>query len=223
MAAWSNRSESPGAVGLVIKFVAGAVFGAALAAVWLVAKPVLFVDQPLPPEEAKEHGDFLVQYVPGRSGGPATPQANARVKRFIDHVPGEIAFSEEDANRWLASTFGDRKAKVPMVADEIALPVPSLRFDTGLAQLGLVFDLSSLSKGAKLVFQVQGGFVREGDSFVFEPRQVHLGSLPVPGAAARAVFSRATAMFPTPDAVRAAWAAVQDVQVEPGRIRLAIR
>jgi hypothetical protein len=74
----------------------------------------------------------------------------------------------------------------------------------------------------KVVVQTRGGFAKQGDIFVYEPRDFYIGSLPITrlpmvSKYAREKFLNSQAI---PDDIKTAWAKLVHVSVEGNVLKL---
>ena len=89
-------------------------------------------------------------------------------------------------------------------------------------QIGVPVTFSVLGMSEKVVVQTNGGFVKQGDVFVYEPNVFYVGSLPLqrmPYLAnyARNYFLNAQAI---PEDVKTSWAKLASVAVEGNSLKL---
>ncbi|HEU5079544.1 MAG TPA: hypothetical protein VFT72_10030 [Opitutaceae bacterium] len=169
--------------------------GLLLGFVFLVFKPVVIVKDP-PKEDERDQN--TVYYVTGSSDSSRARQSDAKFKRLAAGTPGEISFTEEDLNVWLAAQAPERAKKKPApppppkkgakaapapaepVPDEtFTFDLPNVRIRDGVFQVGIPGSINLITFSVPVVLQAQGGFEQSDDMWVFHPRTIYLGSMPL--------------------------------------------
>lgn len=207
----------PSTVEVALGALLGLLLGVVLACVYLVWKPMVTVKE-LPEEKQKG----AVYYIAGKVDPTRGRGFDAKQKTFL--AGGQIAASEEELNAWAASLGAAPGAPGQPAAaptDFISGSGLNFRFADGRLQVGqkVVFNYFGLTKEVMMV--ATGGFARAGDTFVFQPDSLYLGSCPLhalPGAGdalARALTARAKVS----DDFRAAWAKLTALAVEDNLLK----
>jgi len=199
------------------------ILGVALGAGLLVLRPVVVVKQ-----EPKEREKGIVYFVDGSRDSGRGREALAKRQAFL---AGEsITVNEDEINTLVAAAIKAGAApgtpaaaanpSAPSDAAYLSAGLPSVRIRGGSLQLGVRLGSSLLAQ--KFVFQAHGGFVRRGDTFVFEPKSMYLGSCPLERLpfVAGYVRERILSEYPLPADMKAAWAKLKDVVVEGNTLKL---
>lgn len=218
--------EVPGPFGIIIQILSGAVVGLLIAGVYLALKPVKVVDAQAAAEAAKAGpaaGERnVVLYTPGNPGHPSGVQWKTRESAFLGKAPTGVAASEQDVNRWFATTYGaaERKFEYKDFDFSIDTGLPLCRISGSDMQLGLEFRCMRGKDEKTVVAQAHGHFEKQGDRQVFVPTRVYLGSCPLPGPLGAMLVDKLGAAYPVPDAVAASWKAVTNAKVEENQLKL---
>lgn len=233
----------PSTIEVAIGAVLGLLLGVAAAAVFLVFKPVQ-----LAKEKPKEPEKGVVYYWTGRADAN---KARAWQEKFAAFEKGgTVMLTEDELNAWATSISGAavkpaakpetkpaKPAEKPKTdekgasADAAAASSDSefvsasglnFRLEDGRLHLGARVTLNYYGLGKEVVLQAKGGFARSGDSFVFQPDEVYLGSCPVSsipgvtGALTKALVAKAKVS----DEFRAAWMKITDLSVEGDLVKV---
>jgi hypothetical protein len=216
-------------LGAVLSIALGAVAGVA----YLLYKPVETV-KTLPKEAERIPGQ--IYFVEGSKETGKAKQWRTKRKQLAESVPGEIAFIEDELNAWFAPEAPAAKpaakpvpgappeppAEVPIPDELVTWSHPSFRIADNAVQVSgtATFNpLHMLSLNVPLIVQASGGFEKVGDEFVYAPKTLFVGSLPVhriPGAT-RYLMERARASQALPEQGMEAWKKVASVTVD-GRV-----
>jgi hypothetical protein len=209
--------------------------GAALAALFLILKPVVVAPE-LPKEEERVAG--AVYFLQGRTDATRGKQWQAKRQRLAEGTPGEVAFTEEELNAWLAADAPKpatapkkaapapkpgAKAPEPEVPEELVTAEPlNVRIRDGVFQVGLPASLNVVVTSLPVVVQARGGFEKSGESWSFRPSELYVGSLPlhrIPGVSEFAVrkFMRSG---PFPEDT---WKSVADLKVEDKQLKITLQ
>jgi len=226
----------PSTVEVAIGAVLGLLLGVVAAGVYLVFKPVQTLKEP-----AKEPVKGVVYYLPGKSDGTKARAWSDKVATFVQG--GQVVATEDELNAWATSLTGAAMAKAeakpaekPKPADKKADGAPAAAGNGDfLSASGLNFRiegdrlhiaekvvLNYYGLAKEVVFQTSGTFERGGESFIFKPDAVYLGSCPVhalpgvSGALTKALVAKAK----VPDDFRAAWAKITAMAVEGGLVKV---
>ncbi|MES2692893.1 MAG: hypothetical protein V4773_05425 [Verrucomicrobiota bacterium] len=195
------------------------VLGVALGAVLLILRPVVSVK-----EEPKEREKGVVYHVEGSRDGSKARQALAKRKAFSEGQ--SVSVTEEEINALIAPVAG---AGVPPEKGKDGKEIesgyftpgtPIVRVREGVMQIGMPVTIDLLSY--KLIAQAQGGIVKNGDTFVFEPTTLYLGSCPVQRIPFLAGMVRDKFMHSQsiPEDIKASWQKLANVSIEGNVVKL---
>jgi hypothetical protein len=227
----------PSTVEVALGAVLGLLLGVVFAAVYLVFKPVQTVKEP-----PKEIAKGVVYYLPGKSDSAKARAWQAKVTTFVQG--GQLIATEDELNAWATSittaapaTPGAKPAKpaekpkteekkgdAPAASSGDFLSASGLNFriDGDKLHVAEKVVLNYYGIAKEVVFQTSGTFQRGGESFVFKPDEIYLGSCPVhmlPGASG-ALTKALVAKAKVPDDVRAAWAKITAMAIEGGLLKV---
>lgn len=227
----------PSTLEVALGAVLGLLLGVVVAAVYLVFKPVQTVKEP-----PKEIAKGVVYHLPGKTDSTKARAWQDKVATFVQG--GQVVATEDELNAWAASLSGAAKADAkpgkpgekPKTEEKKSdgataaanssdfLSASGLNFRVEGDKLHIsekvVLNYYGLAK--EVVFQASGAFERGGESFVFKPESVYLGSCPVhmlPGVSG-ALTKALAAKAKVPDDFRAAWAKITAMAVEGGLMKV---
>lgn len=219
-------SHGPSWTEVILGAVLSAVLGVALAAVYLVAKPVTTAKD-LPKEPAAN----VVYYLTGSSDGSKAQKAIGKQNLFAQGR--SVEFTEEELNALAGppapATPAKGKPAAPAAPASAAAPAsglttgtPNFRIRKGEMQIAVPLHIGFNGLDVDVVMQARGGFVRSGDGFVFSPNEVYLGSCPVQRlpVAQGWVMGKILAAKAIPEGVVAAWGKLADVKLDGSTLRL---
>ena len=218
----SKRTERSGPswteviIGAVLSFV----LGVALAAAYLVFKPVAVV-KALPKEPVAD----MVYYLEGSHDGSKGKTAAAKERELFQGR--SIVLNEDEINALLApagpaATPGPKNAAAP--AQTVTPDAPNVRIHDGVLQAALPVRIAAFGwLDAKVILQARGTFTKAGDTFVFAPTEFYVGSCPVERlpAVQSMIFKRVVAAVPAE--LHDAWGKLNDVTVEGTALKLAVQ
>lgn len=216
------------------------VLGIALAAVYLVAKPVAVVKE-LPAAEAQTKGTIYLlegshdatkgrqwkakhqQFMAGHSVMLSEDELNAAMVALTSPAPtkpapgkkGEVAKKPEPA-----------KKEGPTTADamhaDVGAGVPNFRIRNGEMQIAVPVAVNALSLNLSVMVQARGGFAKQGEHFVFTPSTLLIGSLPVDRIPVLAglVMEKFYAGQPFPTDIVTVWGKLRQVSVDGAQLKL---
>lgn len=229
----------PSTVEVAIGAALGLILGIVVAAVYLVFKPVQTVKE-LPKETAKG----VVYYLPGKSDSAKARAWQDKVATFVKG--GQVVATEDELNAWATSLTGTaptakadakpaKPAEKPKAEEKKSEAAPAAGSSEFLSASGLNFRiegdklhiaekvvLNYYGVAKEVVFQTSGTFQRGGESFVFKPDEIYLGSCPVhalpglSGTLTKALVAKAK----VPDDFRAAWAKITAMAIEGGLVKV---
>jgi hypothetical protein len=221
MAYKSKHRQGPSWTEVTIGAALSVVIGAALGAGLLILRPVVIAKQ-----EPKERVKDTTYYIEGSRDLGRGRQAVAKRLAFLN---GEsISVTEDEINVLVAAAMKltapqPGKDGAPAASPEgeyVSAGTPTVRIRDGSLQVG--FPVTTKLSTDKIIFQARGGFVREGDVFVYEPTEMYLGSCPLQRIPLLASYLRHKIMseYPMPDDMRAAWAKLTAVTIEGNTLKL---
>jgi hypothetical protein len=207
--------SGPGIVEVLLSAVLSLVLGVALAAGYLVFKPVSVVDQ-VPAADKREEG--MIYYVQGAKGSGGGGQLLRKQQLFLEGR--SIVLNESELNTWMASS--NSASKKP--ADPKAPAANELNFhlDRGVLQIGLPYTVDLLGLSGAVIIQAQGAFAKEGDEFVYEPSTIYIGSLPAQRIPILLTLlkKKIYSAQQLPDDLAAAWKKLANVSIDGNHLRL---
>lgn len=192
------------------------VLGAALAAAFLMLKPVSTVRE-LP----KEPADDVVYHLEGSRDAAKARPLPAKQAAFLRGESVELV--EEELNAFAAAASATAAQKAEAGATKTATAgAPNFRIRDGVLQIALPVQLAVAGIDRRVVVQARGGFVQEGGVFVFEPAEMWVGSCPLQRLplVQGILMDRLLASLAVPEDVAAAWRGLSSVTVEEATLRL---
>lgn len=206
-------------LGAALSFLLGIVIGAAV----LVFKPITVVRQ-MPKEEAID--PKAVYYIEGTR--ETAKARNAAAKRQAFTAGQSVTVTEDEINSLIPQSPAAPPAgeSAPAAStdsnDTFATGTPNIRLRDGTMQVGMPVTLNLLGLSKKFTVHAVGGFVDQGDVFVFEPETFYFGSLPLQRLPIVSGLARDKFLDPerVPEDIRAAWPKLADVSVEGNALNL---
>lgn len=196
------------------------VLGVVLAVVYLALKPVTTVRE-LPKEPAAD----AVYYLEGSRDGTKARQASAKQTAFVRG--GSVVLSEDEVNSLLAASQKPAGKEAAAAGDAPAErwftpDTPNVRIRDSVLQIGVPVRLSVLGWQQTVLVQARGGFMRQGDMFVFAPETFYVGGCPLQRIPAVAGFltGRILAGLNLPAEMVTAWRKLSGVALEGSTLRL---
>jgi hypothetical protein len=229
----------PGLVEVTLGAALSLALGVVAGVAYLVYKPVETV-KVLPKEADRVPGQ--IYFVEGSKDTGKARQWRTKRKQLAESVPGEIAFIEDELNAWFAPDAPAAKpaakpapgappeapVEAPIPDELVTWSHPSFRIADNSLQVSCsaTFNpLQMLALNVPLVVQASGGFQKEGDEFVYEPKTLFVGSLPVhriPGATSY-LMKRARSSQALPEQGMEAWKKIANVTVDGRVLKVAIQ
>lgn len=167
-------NATPGLFGIIFGVGLSVSLGALLAVLHLISRPVEIVRTV--PKEPTEGVRYVIE---GATGSSAGNRWKIKVKRLVEKIPGEYAFTDAEINAWAEGTF--EKAEPPAgETPSFALLAGVPNFHAGADRLHIVTsnDLLLLGGVSKLVIEANGSFKQEAEGWSFVPAEFYLGGLP---------------------------------------------
>jgi hypothetical protein len=222
-------------LGAALSVALGVVAGVA----YLVYKPVETV-KALPKEADRVPGQ--IYFVEGSKDTGKARQWRTKRKQLAESVPGEIAFIEDELNAWFAPDVPAPKpaakpapgappeaaAEAPIPDELVSWSHPSFRIADNALQVSCsaTFNpLQMLALNVPLIVQANGDFQKQGEEFVYVPKTLYVGSLPVhriPGATDY-LIKRARTSQALPEQGVEAWKKVASVTIDGRLLKVAVQ
>lgn len=210
----------PSATEVALGALLGLVAGVALACAYLVWKPVQSVRE-MPKEEVKG----VVYHLAGRTNPTKARGWEAKVASLTSG--GTIVLNEEELNAWAASLGAPAAGKpaegaAPSANEFLSATALNFRLEGERLHLSQKVRFNYFGVAKEVLLQAQGTFAVRGDTAVFVPEAVHLGSCPIhrlPGAVSflrQALVARAAVS----EDLRSTWGKVSDMAVEDALLRV---
>lgn len=200
---------------ILVGSILSVVLGALLASLYLAARPLKIV-KALP--EETEPG--VVYFVEGRKDYEASRRW--MFKRDVFAQGQTVQVTEGELNFWIASVY-PQPAKDAPSDSTFSIGTPQFRIEDDELKIGALCKLNIFGLVEREVaVQAAGGFVKEGDHFMFHPREMLVGGLPTQrfGPLGSIVFDQLAGAFVPPEETAAAWDKLTDVHVEDNQLIL---
>lgn len=211
--------------------VLGLVAGVLAACVYLVFKPVSQVKE-MPAEDKIVKG--MVYFIPGNESGAKSRGWQAKQKTILNNATFSVDLVEEELNAWANTLAAPAPAapapKAGAPAAEPAKPAgdgifnpgkPNFRVVDGKLQITAKCVLNWYGLAKEVTVITTGDFTKSGDTVVYAPATLYLGSCPVHmiPSLANPLMSHLIAREKVPDEVRAAWAKLDSVTIDKGTLK----
>jgi hypothetical protein len=214
--------------------VLGLVAGVLAAGIYLVFKPVSTVKE-LPKDDKAPKG--MVYFIPGSESNAKSKSWQAKQKQIIGNPTFTVDLVEDELNAWAntlaapaAAPAAPAKGAAP-AADGAAKPAgdgifnpgrPNFRIVDGKLQIGTKCVLNWYGITHEVMVVTTGTFTKSGDTVVYSPATLYLGSCPVHllPALAGPLAAHLISKEKVPDEIRTAWAKVDSATVENGTLKL---
>ena len=213
--------------------VLGLVAGVLAACVYLVFKPVSQVKE-MPAEDKVVKG--MVYFIPGNESGAKSRGWQAKQKTILNSPTFSIDLVEDELNAWAntlsapAPAAPAPKAGAPAAAADPAKPVgegiflpgkPNFRVVDGKLQITAKCILNWYGLTKEVTVITTGDFTKSGDTVIYTPATLYLGSCPVHmiPSLAGPLMAHLISKEKVPDEVRAAWSKLDSVTIEKGTLK----
>lgn len=210
--------HGPGWAEVILGVVLSLALGAALAFVHLAAKPVSVVKQ-LPEQPVAD----VVYYVEGSRQPSKTRQAVAKQRAFLEGKSVEL--TEDELNQLVtpASPSAGNKSEAEKGA-AVTAGTPNFRISDGVLQVAVLLSVKVAGVDRDIIVQARGGFEKRGETFVFAPNELYLGSCPLQRLPVLRglIMDRLLSAVSLPDELADGWRQLSDVSVEGSVLRLTI-
>lgn len=199
---------------IVLGSILSVLLGGLLAGFYLAARPMKVVKAV--PEEV-ESG--VVYFVEGRKDFEASRRWMFKREVFVQGQTVEV--TEGELNFWVESVY-PKPAGDASGGAVFHIGTPQFRIEDDELKMGALCKINILGLVHEIAVQSAGGFVKEGARFVFRPRELLVGGLPVHklGPLGKIVFGRLAGAFEPPEDAAAAWAQLTGVHVESNMLVL---
>ena len=215
--------------------------GAVLAAAFFVFKPVMQVKE-LP----KEPVAGVIYYIEGSHDSAKARRLAAKQKIFAQG--GSVVLVEDELNTLVAPAGatpppppppapGKKPAPAPKPApvapppatpagpaEMVSAGIPNFRIKDGVLQISVPVQVKVALVGLDetVLVLAKGGFAKQGDTFVFTPQSVHVGSCPVERLpmAVDFLIKKFLHTQSIPEPVATAWGKLAEVKIEGSMLRL---
>ena len=214
--------------GLLTGVVSGAalslLLGIVFAVAFLVFKPVTTVKE-LPKEPEKN----TVYFIEGSRETSKTRQVTAKRGQMAQGQ--SVVLNHDELNTLVMPPKAPRDPKnlelsKEAEADQMITPgVPNFRIQDGVMQIGVPLTLKAYDTEHEIIMQTRGGFAKVGDTVVFQPKELYIGSCPLERlpAVRDFVIKQIFAKAKLPDDVVALWQNVDEATIEGSMLRLTAR
>ncbi|HYD85633.1 MAG TPA: hypothetical protein VEA63_16310 [Opitutus sp.] len=193
--------------------------GVALAAAFLVFKPVTIAREL--PAEPKEG---VVYYLEGSRNAAKARLGAGKEQVFLQG--GTIELSEDELNAWAGENAPAATQPAPSGnasgGPAVASSAPNFRIRDGVLQIAVPVDIKVLGLNQRVILQARGGFEKDGETWMFEPSELLVGSCPLQRVpfVQGLVMKRVVAAVNMPDEVLTAWRGLSNVVVDGSTLRL---
>jgi hypothetical protein len=207
--------------------VLGLLAGVLVAAIYLVFKPVALVK-----EMPKEVSRSVVYYIPGAESNAKSRNWQAKQKQILAGGAFTLTLVEDELNAWANTLSAPAPAPKPgapaaagsaPASDGIFNPgKPNFRIVDGKLQMGAKCLLNWYGLTYEVTVVTTGTFTKSGDTVVYTPATLHLGSCPVHmlPSLGGPLMAHLISREKVPDEVRAAWAKLDSVTIEGSTLKL---
>ena len=211
----------PSWVEVILGAVLSLVLGGLLATVYLVIKPVQTVKE-MPKEKDIVRG--AIYYIEGSNDATKGKQWTRKRQQL---AAGEsVVLTEEELNAVFAPSSqpgkpGTEAAPAPG-GGVLNKGTPNFRLRDGRMQIGVPCTITVLGYSQPVTVVATGTFVKDGDTFVFDPDQFHVGSLAVNRLPMVEGFvkRKLVALQVVPEDLTADWKKLANVSLEGKSLRL---
>ena len=238
----------PSVMEVALGAILGLLAGVIAAVVFLVFKPVK--QQPAMPK-AEEIQRSVVYYVPGTNNSAKSKGWQAKQKQFLAGT--SISVVEDELNAWVAGGGAGAVTPPPPAAakppakkpadkpkaddkpgakpegptlEGFVIPgTPNFRVVDDKLQIGMKCTLNWYGLAYETTVVTTGTFKKSGDTVVFSPETVYLGSCPLHllPAAGGQLISTIISKQKVSDELRTAWTKLTGVTIEGGAVKFAMQ
>ena len=199
--------------------------GVVLSAVFLVFKPVTTVKE-LPKEPDKK----MIYYIEGTRDSSKTRDLASK-RKLLAQSGATVVLNEDELNTLAIPPkpdAGPKKMELPQpvaATETVSAKTANFRIREGVMQIGVPVTLSAYEMSTDVVLQTRGGFVKQGETLVYQPTEFYLGSLPlqrmpeVQAAVTKYLFSKMN----VPEEMVTGWKSVADASLAGPKLSLTVR
>lgn len=210
----------PSMTEVVLGAILSLLLGGALAAVYLITKPVQTVRE-LP----REPVPGVVYYLEGsRDSSVRGRNWQSKQQQLLAGRP--IALIEDELNTAIAglrSAPPKKGAEEPEAKKEmLSAGTPNLRIHDGVLQVAVPVSLNTFDLGLSALVQARGTFEKSGDRHVFVPAALLVGSCRVEKLPfiADLVLGKIHAALNVPEDLATAWGKLAEVKIDGAQLQL---
>jgi signal peptidase I len=221
---YQRKKDGPGWIEVLCGAALSLLVGIVLAVIFLVFKPVTTVKE-LPKEPVPK----MVYYLEGTRDSSKTRELSTKRKLLL---PGNtVVFNEDELNTIAmppAPPAAPKKMELPQPpasTDTISAGAPNFRVRKDVLQVALPVELNAFELSCKVVLQARGGFTKEGDTVVFQPDELYVGSCPLARlpAVRDYVIKYVVEKSKSSDELATLWKNIADAKVEGSNVRVTMR
>lgn len=214
--------------------------GVALGALLLLLRPAVSVKS-LPKPEDRPRG--AVYYLEGSRDFAKGREGMSKLRAFIDGK--SVAVTEDEINAVLAAAtksnaasgkagekkLAEKKAaknakttEFAKIEETLAIDTPNVRIRDGIMQVAAPVTVNLFGITETLIVQARGGFVKQGDMFVFNPAQIYLNSCALERIPVVSDYlkRKLLAAHPIPEDLLAVWRRLNSVAIDDQTLRLSL-
>ena len=219
-----RKLDGPGWVEVFFGAALSLLLGVVFAVAFLVFKPVTTVKE-LPKEPEKN----TVYFIEGSRETSKTRQVTAKRTQMAQGQ--SLVLNHDELNTLVMPPKVPRDPKNLELskeeeADEMITPgLPNFRMQDGVMQIGVPVTLKAYDTEHEVIMQTRGSFAKVGDTVVFQPKELYVGSCPLERlpAVRDYVVKQIFAKSKLPDEVVALWQNVDEATIEGSMLRLTAR
>lgn len=210
-----REAHGPSWLEVILGAALSVVLGIALAAAFLIFKPVSIVKE-LP----KEPAPGTIYFIEGSRNSSVARQATAKQQAFLQG--GSVALTEAELNSLLGASPARPAAGEAAGESGLAPEALNFRIRDGVLQVGVPVRMRMMGLEQRIVVQARGGFEKRGEVFVFEPDEFYLGSCPLQRLPVieGVLMKRIVAAANVPEDVAAAWRNLTDATIDGSTLQL---
>ena len=219
-----RKADGPGWIEVIFGAILSLALGVVLAALFLVFKPTTTVKE-LP----KEPVAGMIYYIEGTKDSSKARELGSKRRQLVQGTT--VVFNEDELNTLAVPPAAAPAAKKmelpqPVAAKEmVSAGNPNFRIRNDLMQIAIPVTLNVYETEFKVILQGRGKFAKDGETVIFDPAELYIGSCPLDRlpAAKEYVMKQVAARVTVPDDLATLWRSVKDATVEGSTVRVATR
>lgn len=219
-----RKLDGPGWVEVFFGAALSLLLGVVLAVAFLVFKPVTTVKE-LPKEPEKN----TVYFIEGSRETSKTRQVTAKRTQMAQGQ--SVVLNHDELNTLVMPPKVPQDPKNLELSKEegadgmITPGLPNFRMQDGVMQIGVPLTLKAYDTEHEVILQTRGTFAKVGETVVFQPKELYVGSCPLERlpAVRDFVLKQIFAKSKLPDEVVALWQNVDEATIEGSMLRLTAR